>query len=864
MTETLQPFALESETSEHALSLLMDELGLALRWQRPLLGMVVYGSEYVLQDSVSMVENFVFDHDHTVNWIYANAEGSSEVRFWFEQFKDAEDTVYFVDGMDEVEDVKPLFTILEHYRYLFVEKNVRIVFWLTHKDVEALVLHAPRFWSSRNIFIELEGAPRSETILQKALESTWQGTGEYTSQFDDTDEKISFRESILTGLPQETESTSMRANMLLALGLLNWRRGDYEKAEELLNSAMNIATHMQDNWFEAECFNAMALLKSSLGKNDEAIDAYKQAIKLAPSQIFAWNNLGNLCLKINRNDEAMIAFQKAVEHNPQDAVAWNGLGDVYSALGYKDEAVAAYRKAIEHAPILHHPWNGLGDVYASMGRVEDAEAAYRKAIELNKNFVTSWRRLAYLFEKHDRNRDAVKAYQQSLRINPKNVSVWNDYGCLCLKLNKQDDAIDAFSKVIELDRSFGWAYSNLGLAYAQRNEMRESIPFHKKALEFLTSDVEKADIWNRLAEVYRSLDDYDNAVQAYRNADLLKRGNVQTEKPASPQPIADSTSEAEEAVETESALPEERSEAIPAVELKAEEEVPQWILPSEKSTGGETMQVTMPLFSRIFGGKTARSSNETPRTHFEIASDWNEKGNTHFKKGAYEFAEDAYERAIKQDHTFGWAYGNLGLAHLMQGRYGEAIILFQKSIELLQSKDDIARVWNHLGNLYRMLNDYDNAVVAYQNADMLNPDAVEVRDENEKVHSAPGSGSGLAWDELGDQFFEMGSYGEAANCYGKAIEIEPKNGFLYSNKALCLSYVGSLDDAIPLYERSLELFRDENEKALVWNRLGNVYRKMNEYDKAMDAYQHAVKLNSEQAELVTRARFSLLGNCYVD
>jgi cytochrome c-type biogenesis protein CcmH/NrfG len=39
---------------------------------------------------------------------------------------------------------------------------------------------------------------------------------------------------------------------------------------------------------------------------------------------------------------------------------------------------------------------------------------------------------------------------------------------------------------------------------------------------------------------------------------------------------------------------------------------------------------------------------------------------------------------------------------------------------------------------------------------------------------------------------------------------------------------------------------------------------LNDYDNAIKAYQNAVKLNDETATLLTRTRFSLLGNCTVD
>jgi tetratricopeptide (TPR) repeat protein len=65
---------------------------------------------------------------------------------------------------------------------------------------------------------------------------------------------------------------------------------------------------------------------------------------------------------------------------------------------------------------------------------------------------------------------------------------------------------------------------------------------------------------------------------------------------------------------------------------------------------------------------------------------------------------------------------------------------------------------------------------------------------------------------------------------------------------------------IPLYQKSIELLQDDKDKAVTWNRLGNVYRKLNDYERAIQAYQKAVALTDEDAGLLTRTRFSLLSN----
>ena len=105
----------------------------------------------------------------------------------------------------------------------------------------------------------------------------------------DLDAKIALRKALLTDLPAGNESTAARANLLLTLGVLHWRRGEYERATQLLNTALDAAARLEDNCFEALCFNAIALVQNDLGRHEEAIQAYQNAISLAPDRISAWN-----------------------------------------------------------------------------------------------------------------------------------------------------------------------------------------------------------------------------------------------------------------------------------------------------------------------------------------------------------------------------------------------------------------------------------------------------------------------------------------------------------------------------------------------------------------------------------------------
>ena len=106
----------------------------------------------------------------------------------------------------------------------------------------------------------------------------------------------------------------------------------------------------------------------------------------------------------------------------------------------------------------------------------------------------------------------------------------------------------------------------------------------------------------------------------------------------------------------------------------------------------------------------------------------------------------------------------------------------------------------------------------------------------------------LVWNELGNIYFRLGAYDEAIAVYEKAIEQAPGFGWPYSNLGLVHAHRGEYAQAIPLYLRSLQLFKKDKEKAVSWNRLGDAYRRLNDPRGAMAAYQEAVELDVGELE----------------
>ncbi len=881
----------EINTFDERIEILCDELELAIKWNRPSILLALYNSEYVRSDAETALENFLIEQGQKVVHIKMNDMPDFNLVSLLQLYPSTSTQVFFIHGLKKpLTSQTNIFIKLGNHKDILFNKNLRLVFWLTPNIVSDLLHDAPQFWASRQRIIEFADAPKPDQILQNAIESVWQGIGEYAEQFEDTEDKITMRENFLTDLPRSDESTSTRANLLLTLGILNWRKGDYEKASELLHDAIKAAVKLEDNFFEAECYNAIALVYFNQGKHDEAIAAYKQAIAIAPEQIFVWNNLGNLCLKIMRNDEAMLAFQKALKHNDKDPVAWNGLANVYYSIGYIDDSITAFRKAIEYAPTLAHPWSGLGDAYVSVGRDLEAVAAFQKAIELNKQLIAPWLRLADIYCRQGRNKDAVKTYQRALNVSPNNSQIWNELGLVLLRAKSFDEAVLAFSRASELDRSFGQAYNNLAAAYASQGKYLEAIEVGHKGLGIFTQDDDKAAVWDQLAGYYRAVNDYDNAMQAFQMAGRLKGQTVtarreaasdspivvpaaQTESPPQILPLKETSSQPPPQwtfqAETWSMLPS-CSESHPflekSIELLSDEK-----METEQNTQEPTMSAffSHPIFKHNTPAEippkqvpTIAFENEDEMTETRNPAVWNEKGNIHYRKGEFNNAISAYNKAIELDRAFGWPYSNLALTYLTLGKFSEATLLYQKSICLLKSNEEKAASWNSLGNIYRHLNNYEKALEAYQYADEVDPLNAGRRDKADLSYSESNTQNAQVWIELGNLFFKTASYSEAISAYTKAVGIDPTSGWAHSNLAMSLVFQGKYRDAVPVYLKSIELFSSGKDKAVSWNRLGNVYRRMNDYDNAKKAYQNAIKLSDEKTSLLTRTRFSLLGNCY--
>jgi tetratricopeptide (TPR) repeat protein len=98
---------------------------------------------------------------------------------------------------------------------------------------------------------------------------------------------------------------------------------------------------------------ANALLR--IGKTQEAIAEYRQALRGEPRYADAHYNIANALASIGLTKEAVEHYEESIRYSvtPADAAdAHNNLGVVLVAMGRRDEAIFHYQQAIRLNPDL--------------------------------------------------------------------------------------------------------------------------------------------------------------------------------------------------------------------------------------------------------------------------------------------------------------------------------------------------------------------------------------------------------------------------------------------------------------------------------------------------------------------------------
>jgi len=154
-------------------------------------------------------------------------------------------------------------------------------------------------------------------------------------------------------------------------------------------------------------------------------------------------------------------------------------------------------------------------------------------------------------------------------------------------------------------------------------------------------------------------------------------------------------------------------------------------------------------------GEQAVKKEEVKLPEKMTAKEYYNYGLEAIKKGGFDTAIAAWEKAIEIDPGMFPAYGKLGMAYYTQGRFSKASEIYRKELKL---NPNDPMVYFSLGVVYRMNEQYEDSIVMQKKALSLNP----------KLASA--------YNELGLTYCKQKRLDEAIAAHKEALTLDPKLG----------------------------------------------------------------------------------------
>jgi tetratricopeptide (TPR) repeat protein len=145
------------------------------------------------------------------------------------------------------------------------------------------------------------------------------------------------------------------------------------------------------------------------------------------------------------------------------------------------------------------------------------------------------------------------------------------------------------------------------------------------------------------------------------------------------------------------------------------------------------------------------------------------------------------------------------------------------------------------GDEYYDNNDYDNAIIAYNEAIRLLP----IFHDNSNIYTY----RSIGYNRRGKVYSAKGDTVQAIADYTQAIKLEPDNAIYFANRGLSYLAREDYDSAIADFTDAIQIGRDDTfSNAERYNWRAKAYENKGEYDKAIADYNASLQINPDNTD----------------
>jgi tetratricopeptide (TPR) repeat protein len=174
-----------------------------------------------------------------------------------------------------------------------------------------------------------------------------------------------------------------------------------------------------------------------VGKRQEAIECYNNAIELDSKCVDAWLNKGTVLKNWGEHEKADECYDRVIVLDSRNIKAWSGKLDLC-------EGIIMLNFANVQA------WNNRGNALRNLGRCDEALKAFNISVELDSRFAAAWYNKGITL--YDlKSIVSHRCYGKATRLDPLYAKAWYAKGLALMSRAENEKDIKAFDAAIKTD-----------------------------------------------------------------------------------------------------------------------------------------------------------------------------------------------------------------------------------------------------------------------------------------------------------------------------------------------------------------------------------------------------------------------------
>jgi tetratricopeptide (TPR) repeat protein len=252
---------------------------------------------------------------------------------------------------------------------------------------------------------------------------------------------------------------------------------------------------------------ALILLKK--GDFNNALNAFKDVIKLKPDDIESLLNIGIILYRNKEFSEAIEYLNKVIELNKDNADAYFYLGSCYEELKNLEKAIYYFKIAVSKNPNNYFWYYKLAKILYNLGNYEESIKYFRVALDLNPLDSYTHNNLGVALLDAGNINEAIKHFLRAVYLDPNDSYSYYNLARCYLKVGQLSRALKNILKAINLESNKAIYYLEAAKIYYKLRNYKDSLSYAIKASEL---DPNLQDAFLLISKLYIIAKKYDEAI----------------------------------------------------------------------------------------------------------------------------------------------------------------------------------------------------------------------------------------------------------------------------------------------------------------------------------------------------------------